>query len=162
MVLRAARPDEIEDLDWNTPLADRIGLAVCTAVPFSSIDQDAKNGDLLLAASNACPAGLGMNLDGGLAIGARALHRRAWNINPASPVDVLVRFDVLLTHIRHAWIAHDDDLVWSLSQLRKQVAALIFSAHPEPSTKPRRPTNEKHRTILELVTGNALENEPFT
>ncbi|MBX3493226.1 MAG: hypothetical protein KF899_09705 [Parvibaculum sp.] len=159
-ILRAARPDEIDNLTWRSPLAERISHAVCTVFPFSTIDRDLRNAHLLLAASNACSSGVGLNLDIGLAIGARALHRRILNIELAGPMDVLARFDILLVHIREAWITDNDDLVWFVSQLRKQFAAAISTPSFDPPGKQLRSPDSKHLAILKLITGDPPEKEP--
>lgn len=159
--LRAARPDDVANLTWRSALADKIGNLICAKLPFVSIQGDARHADLLLAASNACPVGLGAHLDIGLAIAARALYRRAFIINVESPDDVLVRFDVLLVHIREGWISEDEDLIWFVSQLRRQfVAVSMHPPAPAPHSPPRPPQDEKHRLILELITGGASLDEP--
>lgn len=157
-VLKTARPDEIEGLTWKSPLADRIGNAVCTALPHQSITDDTKLADLLLAASNVCPPNLGTNnLDCALAVASRALYRRALNIEPVQPIDLLARFDVLLVLIHEAWFSDNDDLVWFVSQLRRQSAALVAWPSPTPPRYPTSPSEEKRKTIFQIVTGGPVD-----
>lgn len=159
--LRIARPDEIDELSWRSPLAERIGQAVCVALPYESTAKDAKNASLLLAASNACQSGVSISLDVGLAIAARALYRRILRIEATTPIDVLTRFDVLLVFLREGWIMDNEDLIWFVSQLRRYFVSFALSSTtptPERPHQPDDPYNDKRLVVLELIRKNTTEN----